>query len=112
MLDFERELFSFPQCAHDDQADAFVMTLSQLVNLPLSMNWTMDESGVRYSDPSEQVRFDAMCVRWDAEEKAKPDDIETEIAFQERLAACGNHVGQRNALIQERAGAQQKAALA
>ncbi|MGA9018130.1 MAG: phage terminase large subunit [Candidatus Cybelea sp.] len=117
LLDFERELFAFPQGAHDDQLDAFVMTLSQLVNLPLSMNWTFDESGVTYSDPAEQARFDAMCIRMDAEEKAeRPDDIEAEIAWQERLAACGNHAGQRNALIMQReemlaAGGNNRAAL-
>jgi hypothetical protein len=67
------------------------------------MAWTMDLSGVHYSDPGEQARFDAMRARVAAEEAAEnPDDIDEELVFQEKLAGCGNNVGQRNALIMQR----------
>jgi hypothetical protein len=44
-----------------------------------------------------------MRARVAAEEAAEnPDDIGEKLVFQEKLAACGNNVGQRNALIMQR----------
>jgi predicted phage terminase large subunit-like protein len=40
LLDFERELFAWPQVAHDDQTDALALALSQSVRILRNNNWT------------------------------------------------------------------------
>jgi predicted phage terminase large subunit-like protein len=80
LLDFERELLSFPAGKHDDMVDAFTLALSKLTGRNLPENWWFEFGG-----PGED--------RYYFGDDDKSPEIEERVAYTGGVAAAVQRVG-------------------